>query len=116
MLLFFLACLNLLFTYVMVTEPLTGAHAGVIRAPYAVYDTRFATGYYRPLPDGRLLWGGRISTRERQRDLHQLMRRDLARVYPSFPKLFVRPLQAERCWAAAGPQTSKDMGGAQFED
>lgn len=77
------------FTYVMVTEPLTGAHAGVIRAPYAVYDTRFATGYYRPLPDGRLLWGGRISTRERQRDLHQLMRRDLARVYPQLADVAV---------------------------
>ena len=70
------------FTYVMVTEPLTGRHAGVIGAPYAVYDTRFATGYYRLLPDGRLLWGGRISTRERPRALARLMRRDLGRVYP----------------------------------
>ena len=50
------------FTYIIVTAPLTGAHAEVIRAPYAVYDNRFATGYYRLLPDGRLLWGGRIST------------------------------------------------------
>jgi gamma-glutamylputrescine oxidase len=70
------------FTYVVVTEPLTGAHAEVIRAPYAVYDTRFATGYHRLLPDGRLLWGGRISTRETPHDLKRLMRRDLARVYP----------------------------------
>jgi gamma-glutamylputrescine oxidase len=70
------------FTYVVVTEPLMGRHAGVIRAPYAVYDTRFATGYYRLLPDGRLLWGGRISTRELPPGLTRLMRRDLARVYP----------------------------------
>jgi gamma-glutamylputrescine oxidase len=70
------------FTYVVVTAPLTGRHAGVIRAPHAVYDTRFATGYYRLLPDGRLLWGGRISPRETPRGLVSLMRRDLARVYP----------------------------------
>jgi len=70
------------FTYVIVTEPLRGAHADVIRAPHAVYDTRFATGYYRLLPDGRLLWGGRISVRERPRDLTELMRRDLELVYP----------------------------------
>jgi gamma-glutamylputrescine oxidase len=70
------------FTYIVVTEPLTGRHAGIIRAQHAVYDDRFATGYYRLLPDGRLLWGGRISIREQPRDLAHLMRRDLARVYP----------------------------------
>lgn len=71
------------FTYVVVTEPLAGARAHVIRAPHAVYDTRFATGYYRLLPDdGRLLWGGRISVAERPRDLAGLMRKDLALVYP----------------------------------
>ena len=70
------------FTYIIVTEPLAGAQAEVIRAPYAVYDNRFATGYYRLLPEGRLLWGGRISTQERPKDLAGLMRRDLALVYP----------------------------------
>jgi gamma-glutamylputrescine oxidase len=70
------------FTYVVVTAPLEGPHAGIIRAPHAVYDDRFATGYYRLLPDRRLLWGGRISTREHPKDLAGLMRRDLALVYP----------------------------------
>ncbi len=77
------------FTYIIVTAPLTGAHAGVIRAPYAVYDNRFATGYYRLLPDGRLLWGGRISTQERPKDLAGLMRRDLALVYPQLADVAV---------------------------
>ena len=77
------------FTYIIVTAPLTGAHAGVIRAPYAVYDNRFATGYYRLLPDGRLLWGGRISTQEHPRDLAGLMRRDLALVYPQLADVTV---------------------------
>lgn len=82
------------FTYVIVTEPLAGRHAGVIRAPYAVYDNRFATGYYRLLPDGRLLWGGRISTRERPRDLAAQMQRDLALVYPQLADLAV-----EHAWS-----------------
>ena len=69
-------------TYVIVTEPLGARLASVIGAPYAVYDDRFATGYYRPLEDGRLLWGGRVSLTERRQDLAGLMRRDLARVYP----------------------------------
>ena len=77
------------FTYIIVTAPLTGAHAEVIRAPYAVYDNRFATGYYRLLPEGRLLWGGRISTQERPRDLAGLMRRDLALVYPQLADVTV---------------------------
>ena len=61
----------------------------MIRAPYAVYDNRFATGYYRLLPDGRLLWGGRISTQEQPRDLAGLMRRDLALVYPQLADVAV---------------------------
>ncbi len=77
------------FTYVIVTAPLDGRHAGVIRAPYAVYDNRYATGYYRLLPDGRLLWGGRISPREHPRDLAALMRRDLALVYPQLADVAV---------------------------
>lgn len=76
-------------TYVIVTAPLEGAHADVIRAPHAVYDTRFATGYYRLLPDGRLLWGGRISLVERPRDLMGLMRRDLGFVYPELADVAV---------------------------
>lgn len=82
------------FTYVIVTEPLRGRHAGVIRAGHAVYDTRFATGYYRLLPDGRLLWGGRISTSEHPRDLAGLMQRDLAHVYPQ-----LAGVKVEHAWS-----------------
>jgi gamma-glutamylputrescine oxidase len=72
-----------LLTHVVVTEPL-GALAGeTVRGPHAVYDDRFATGYYRLLPGGRLLWGGRVSLREpAPAALPGLMRRDLALVYP----------------------------------
>lgn len=69
-------------SYVIVTEPLGERLREAIRAPYAVFDDRMATGYYRPLPDGRLLWGGRVALFERRRGIAELMRRDLAEVYP----------------------------------
>lgn len=70
-------------TYVMVTEPLGARMAEVMSTRSAVYDTRFAFDYYRPLPDGRLLWGGRISIRDRDAgDVRRLLMRDLLKVFP----------------------------------
>ncbi len=70
-------------TYVAVTEPLGDRLRSAIRAPYAVYDTRFALDYYRPLSDSRLLWGGRVTVRRSDPpDLANLMRGDLLKVYP----------------------------------
>ena len=70
-------------TYVMVTEPLGDRLAQCLLTRAAVYDTRFAFDYYRPLPDTRLLWGGRISIRDRSpQAVQRLLRRDLLRVFP----------------------------------
>ncbi|MEI7038100.1 FAD-binding oxidoreductase [Fulvimonas yonginensis] len=70
-------------TYVMVTEPLGERLAACLSTRAAVYDTRFAFDYYRPLPDTRLLWGGRISVLDRSpRGVQRLLRRDLLRVFP----------------------------------
>ncbi|MFD0726905.1 NAD(P)/FAD-dependent oxidoreductase [Lysobacter brunescens] len=70
-------------TYVMVTEPLGDRLSTVLRTQAAVYDTRFAFDYYRPLPDTRLLWGGRISILDRSpAQVQRLLLRDLAHVYP----------------------------------
>src|SRR5690349_7417936 len=47
-------------SYILVTEPLGARLATAIDAPpYAAFDDRFALNYFRPLPDGRLLWGGK---------------------------------------------------------
>jgi len=71
-------------TYVMVTEPLGERLAELIPGGVAVYDTRFAFDYYRPLHDGRLLWGGRISIADRDpAAIRKLLYRDMARVFPS---------------------------------
>ncbi len=69
-------------TYVAVTEPLQGLTERLVPGGVAVYDTRFAFDYFRPLPDGRLLWGGRISIADRSPDaIRRLLRRDLAKVF-----------------------------------
>lgn len=70
-------------TYVMATEPLGHRLGEAMTGDAAVYDTRFAFDYYRPLPDTRLLWGGRISIRELSpQAVERLLYRDLLRVYP----------------------------------
>ena len=70
-------------TYVMVTETLGERLNGALRTGAAVYDTRFAFDYYRPLADTRLLWGGRISVRDRAAgDVARLLYADMLRVYP----------------------------------
>lgn len=70
-------------TYVIVTEPLGTRMHDVLRTPAAVYDTRFAFDYYRPLPDTRLLWGGRISVLDRSpREVENLLVGDMLRVFP----------------------------------
>jgi gamma-glutamylputrescine oxidase len=82
-------------TYVMATEPLGDRLREVMRDDAAVYDTRFAFDYYRPLPDTRLLWGGRISIRDRSpRVVQQLLRRDLLKVYPQLDGIRV-----EHAWS-----------------
>jgi gamma-glutamylputrescine oxidase len=74
-------------TYIIVTEPLPDIRDLPIRAAYAVYDDRFATGYYRLLEDcatggRRLLWGGRIGLGAAPADLARRLLADLAQVYP----------------------------------
>ncbi|MGH8113110.1 MAG: NAD(P)/FAD-dependent oxidoreductase [Rhodanobacteraceae bacterium] len=70
-------------TYVMATEPLGERLHDCLHTQAAIYDTRFAFDYYRPLKDSRLLWGGRISIRERSpKAIRRLLMRDMLRVFP----------------------------------
>lgn len=70
-------------TYVMATEPLGERLRECLRTQAAIYDTRFAFDYYRGLKDTRLLWGGRISVRDRSpKAVQQVLMRDLLRVFP----------------------------------
>lgn len=70
-------------TYVMVTQPLESRMGEILSTNAAVYDTRFAFDYYRPLADTRLLWGGRISVLDRSSEtVKRLLYRDLLKVFP----------------------------------
>ncbi|MCH8619388.1 FAD-binding oxidoreductase [Undibacterium sp. TS12] len=70
-------------TYVMATEKLGEQLQTAMKTGAAVYDTRFAFDYYRPLADSRLLWGGRISIQEKQPEqVASLLYRDMLKVYP----------------------------------
>lgn len=82
-------------TYVMVTEPLGPRLAECLRTQAAVYDTRFAFDYYRPLQDTRLLWGGRISVRDRSpRAVQKLLTHDLEKVFPT-----LKGVKVEHAWS-----------------
>ncbi|MEM7052916.1 MAG: FAD-binding oxidoreductase [Pseudomonadota bacterium] len=70
-------------TYIAVTEPLGSALDEVLPSKAAIYDNRFAFDYYRRVGGDRLLWGGRISIRDRYpKQIELLMRKDLKRVFP----------------------------------
>mgnify|MGYP005749487311 FL=1 len=82
-------------TYVVCTEPLGARMQEVLRTRAAIYDSRFAFDYYRPLPDTRLLWGGRISVFDRKPSaVERLLRRDLLRVFPQ-----LEGVRIERAWS-----------------
>lgn len=67
-------------TYVAVTAPLA---QDMIRTRSAVSDSRRAGNYFRLIDDGRLLWGGAITTRiSEPRRLAQRMKRDMLSVFP----------------------------------
>jgi gamma-glutamylputrescine oxidase len=80
-------------TYVVLTEPVGERLHEVIGLPQGVSDTRFASDYYRPLPDTRILWGGRISRWTDPPRLAETMMGDLKRVYPQ-----LSDLRAEVAW------------------
>jgi gamma-glutamylputrescine oxidase len=67
-------------TYIAVTEPLEQSS---INTTSAVADTRRAGDYYRMISDGRILWGGRITTRvSPPARLAERMKGDMLSTYP----------------------------------
>ncbi len=67
-------------TYVAVTEPL---QQDCVRTFAAVADTRRAGDYYRLIDNGRLLWGGRITTQISEPSrLAERMKGDMLSTYP----------------------------------
>jgi gamma-glutamylputrescine oxidase len=74
-------------TYVAVTEPLV---QDLIRTRSAISDSRRAGNYYRLVDEGRLLWGGSITTRvSAPARLAERMKADMLSVFPALgnPKI-----------------------------
>lgn len=71
-------------TYVIATEPLGAERMnGLMPAQAAVCDSRFVLDYFRPAPDTRLLWGGKVSySRFAPPRLGEAMRRDMLKTFP----------------------------------
>jgi len=71
-------------TYIACTQPLAPAlAASLIPSRAAVCDTNFVLDYFRPTPDHRLLYGGRVSYSTRTpRDLADSLRRRMVHTFP----------------------------------
>ncbi|HWQ14227.1 MAG TPA: FAD-dependent oxidoreductase [Roseiflexaceae bacterium] len=74
-------------SYIIATEPLPEALAGeLIPRGRMIYDTKHFLHYFRLTPDGRMLFGGRAGfvpeTPASVRESAEILRRDMARVFP----------------------------------
>lgn len=70
-------------THVAVTEPLDQGLRSLLPRGACIADTGMACDYYRLVDEGRLLWGGRITTARRPpRSLEHVMRRVMVDVFP----------------------------------
>jgi len=71
-------------TYVVLTEHLGDAIKNVLDSGAAFSDDRRASDYYRVVEGDRLLWGGRITTRNEQNEkaLATMLKADMVSVYP----------------------------------
>ena len=88
-------------TFVMATEPLGDRLRQAIRVPYAIFDNQIGVNYYRPLADGRVLWGGRVRAWEPPADrIAALLKRDMVDFYPA-----LADARVEVAWGGAMPMT-----------
>lgn len=75
-------------TYVLLTEPLGDLLPRTIRTKAAIGDDRRAGDYYRLVDGGRLLWGGRITTRTQDpQNLVAVLRRQMVGTYPQLKNI-----------------------------
>ncbi len=82
-------------TYVVASRPMPDRLADAITFKGCIHDTRRAGDYYRIVEGGRLLWGGRITTRRSEpRRLAQMLKRDILAIYPQ-----LSGLEIEHAWS-----------------
>ncbi len=71
--------------YILATDPIgAGRAGGILPGGEAASDSRFVIYYWRPSPDGRLLFGGgETYTREFPADIKRFVHAHLRRIYPA---------------------------------
>jgi gamma-glutamylputrescine oxidase len=76
-------------TYVVLTEHLGDSIKTVLDSGAAFSDDRRASDYYRVVEGDRLLWGGRITTRNEQNEkaLAAMLKADMVSVYPQLAQV-----------------------------
>ena len=91
--------------YLMVTEPLEKSKLeSAIRAPYAVYDNRHVCSYFRPLEDGRILWGAKAGFFKDPSDLKGVLLDDMISVFPQ-----LEGVRVEKAWSGLMGYSSHGM-------
>jgi gamma-glutamylputrescine oxidase len=72
--------------FVLTTEPVgAGAPGGILKGGEAASDSRFVIYYWRPTPDGRLLFGGgETYSRAFPADVRGFVRKHMLNIYPQF--------------------------------
>lgn len=74
--------------FILTTEPIgAGGAGGLIPGGEAVSDSRFVVYYWRPTPDGRILFGGgETYSRTDPADIFAFVRRHLLKIYPQLER------------------------------
>jgi gamma-glutamylputrescine oxidase len=92
--------------YILATAPIgAGRPGGIIAGGEAVSDTRFVVYYFRPSPDGRLIFGGgETYGRKPPADLPGFVRRHLSRIYPQ-----LRDVRVDYAWGGTVAITMKRL-------
>ena len=74
--------------FILTTEPIgAGGPGGLIPGGEAVSDSRFVVYYWRPTPDGRILFGGgETYSRTDPTDIFAFVRRHLLKIYPQLER------------------------------
>ncbi|WEK51895.1 MAG: FAD-binding oxidoreductase [Candidatus Kaistia colombiensis] len=74
--------------FILTTEPIgAGGPGGLIPGGEAISDSRFVVYYWRPTPDGRILFGGgETYSHADPRDISAFVRRHLLKIYPQLER------------------------------
>lgn len=81
-------------TFLMVTEPLGDILKNTFSTPYSISDIDDPPNYYRPLSDGRLMWGGRdLIWEPSPTKIAKMLKKDMVAVFPQ-----LKDVQIEVAW------------------